>query len=67
VSPEYCVSARDQVSGADPDVLVYDNAYHSFDLAGPLQDYPGHRVGGNPEATRDSREKMVEWFSEHMR
>ena len=67
LNPEYCVSARDQVSGADYDVLVYDNAYHSFDLPVPLQDYSGHRVGGNPEATRDSREKMVEWFLEYMK
>ena len=65
VAPDYCVSARDQVSGADYDVLVYEDAYHSFDLPIVEQEYLGHRLGGNPDATRNSREKMIDWFLAH--
>jgi dienelactone hydrolase len=65
VAPDYCVSARDQVSGADYDVLVYEDAYHSFDLPISVQEYSGHLVGGNLDVTRDSREKMIDWFLTH--
>jgi len=65
VDPGYCVSARDQVSGADYEVLIYSDAHHGFDLLIPEQEYAGHLIGGNPGAASDSREKMANWFLKH--
>jgi dienelactone hydrolase len=64
--PHWCVIAKEYVGGADYEVIVYENAHHSFDLFIPVQSYSGHTVGGNSEARADSRDQMLNWFLSHM-
>ena len=41
------------------EVVIYPGAVHSFDLAIAKQLYVGHWVGGDADATEDSRERML--------
>jgi len=45
--PLGCVLARENVSGADYEVIVYDQAHHAFDLNIPVGTYANHTGGGN--------------------
>lgn len=62
MSPEGCVSVKLNVSGAEYDVVVYENSHHGFDIPIPIQLYAGHTVGGNELAATDSRQRMMNWF-----
>ena len=64
VPPEGCVTRAADASGADMEVQVYPGAHHSFDLPVEVQSYAGHTVGGDPEATADSRRRFLAFFSE---
>ena len=58
--------AKRYAHGEAFEVVVYENAHHSFDLpmGGPYR-YKGHTVGGNRTAAGDARKRMVAWFREH--
>ena len=62
--PADCIN-RD-VEGGNLSVIVYPDAVHSFDLDIPVITYKGHKIGGNPEATNDSRLQMIRFFKEHL-
>ena len=61
-----CLEAKRYARGAPFEVVVYENAHHSFDLpmGGPYR-YKGHTVAGHAGAGTDSRKRMVTWFREH--
>ncbi|MGI9351926.1 MAG: dienelactone hydrolase family protein [Rhizobiaceae bacterium] len=63
--PENCISNRP--SSRNLKVKVYPETHHSFDLAIPIVNYQGHRLGGNPSATKDSRRRMIKFFKEHIK
>jgi len=65
LSPIDCVKAKTNVDGASYEVVVYDNLHHGFDIPIPEQIYAGHIVGGDKHATKDSQERMVNWFLTH--
>jgi dienelactone hydrolase len=66
-TPPYgCVLAKENVSGADYEVIVYDHAHHSFDLNIRIQTFANHTVGGNVAARKDSQKQMLSWFLSHM-
>ena len=46
-------------------VIVYPDAYHSFDLPIALQTFAGHRVGGNGSALVKSREEILSFLGKH--
>ena len=62
--PELCNSI--EASGAAYKVVTYPGAVHSFDLEVPVHTYHGHKVGHDADATRQSREQMLNFFVEHM-
>lgn len=64
VPPEGCVTRAADATGAAMQVHVYPGALHSFDLPVETQSYAGHTVGGDPEATADSRQRILAFFSE---
>lgn len=50
------------------DVVVYPEAYHSFDLPIPgTVTYSGHTVGGNYGAYKDAQKRMGEFFALHLK
>lgn len=55
-----------RASGAKLQVRVYPDAAHSFDLDIIPQRYLGKLIGGDPQATRDSRARMLAFFSQNM-
>ena len=61
-----CIEGKRHARGAPFEVIVYENAHHSFDLpmGGPYR-YKGYTVAGNSVAALDSRKRMVAWFREH--
>ena len=63
-SPVDCKN-RDS-EGGNLSVIVYPDAVHSFDLDIPVITYKGHKIGNNPQATKDSRSKMTRFFREHL-
>ncbi len=65
VPPRHCLEIKNSVTGAPYEVIVYEDAYHSFDLPMPTTSYLGFTVGGNSSAAKDSREKMLDWFIKH--
>lgn len=67
VPPKRCVDMKPKVRGANYNVVVYNDAHHSFDLPIPVQNYVGNTVVGNKSATKDSQQKLLSWFQEHMR
>ncbi|NOQ32229.1 MAG: prolyl oligopeptidase family serine peptidase [Helicobacteraceae bacterium] len=64
--PAECLSAKKYVTGSNYEVIVYKNAYHSFDLFISEQTYAGHTVGGNYIARNDSHKQMLNWFLRHL-
>jgi len=65
VSPEGCRRRAPKASGAAMEVVIYDAARHSFDLPIARQVYAGHVVEGDPEATSDSRARIVAFFDRY--
>ena len=63
--PDNCIANHNPKGGLT--VVGYPGAYHSFDLPISVQEYQGHRVGGNRKATSDSRKRMIEFFRRHLR
>lgn len=65
--PWRCALWKDDVEGAPYEIVIYEGAYHSFDLASlPLQTYAGHTVAGHAAAAAASRQRMIDWFLAHM-
>lgn len=62
VSPEGCRHRAASATGAVMEVVVYDEARHSFDLPIEKQVYEGHVVEGAEEPTRDSRVRILDFF-----
>ncbi len=62
--PSLCKLTADHntVSGAPYKVVIYPEAYHGFDLPIRVRNNAGYVVGGNPDATRNSRIEMTQWF-----
>jgi dienelactone hydrolase len=60
--PIGCLLAKKNVSGADYKVIVYEGAYHGFDLYITNVRFAGHSVGGNNEDRKDSLIKILECF-----
>jgi dienelactone hydrolase len=60
------VSAREcsalKPEGADFEVVVYPQAAHSFDLDIIPQRYQGHLIGNDPQAAKNSEERMLAFF-----
>ena len=65
VSPEGCRRRAEKARGAAMEVVIYEGARHSFDLPIERQVYEGHVVEGDEEATRDSRQRILEFFARH--
>ncbi len=59
VPPDGCVLRAADAEGAEMQVYVYPDAYHSFDLPVEKQSYAGHIVGGDRAATEDSRARYL--------
>jgi dienelactone hydrolase len=55
-----------KATGSDLRVTIYPEAAHSFDLEIMVQRYLGKLVGSDPDAARDSREKMLAFFTENL-
>lgn len=53
-------------TGADLTLKVYPTAVHSFDLDILPQSYGGKLIGGDPQATADSRERMLAFFQQNL-
>ncbi len=64
VSPRDCVSRQPSIRGAPYRAVVYDDAYHSFDLPLRKQVFEGRQIGGDSAALADSQKQMVDWFSQ---
>ena len=64
--PDGCMNQRNTVEGEDLEVVVYPEAYHSFDLPISHQKFAGHTVGGHSPSTKDSRKRMLKFFKERM-
>lgn len=48
------------------DIVYYEGAHHLFDLPLRLSKYQGKLVGGDKRATRDSRNKIIEFFTKRL-
>lgn len=69
-----CKQLAEQAQGIKPQIEVYPGAYHDFDSTMPVRvrkDVPngvhpgqGVTVGGDPEALRRSRERLLRFVSE---
>ena len=66
VSAEDCQGRFSKTKGAAAEVVIYPEAHHSFDLAIPFQAYAGRHIGGDPDATEDSRHRILAFFKRHM-
>ncbi len=62
VPADECQGVRS--SGAALQVKIYPEAAHSFDLDILPHRYLGNLVGGHPQATEDSRARMLDFFAE---
>ena len=70
-----CVALAKTAAEPLPEIVVYPGAWHGFDSDAPLRlrkDVPngvnpgqGVHVGGNPEAWRASRDRVVRFLAEH--
>jgi dienelactone hydrolase len=47
-------------------LVIYPNAYHSFDAQAPLHRYRGHLVGADPEAAADAQERVRAFLANHL-
>jgi dienelactone hydrolase len=61
--PQKCKAAHSPSRGVE--VISYPNAVHSFDLPIKVQNYLGHKVGGNSAATSNSRSRMIRFFKKY--
>jgi dienelactone hydrolase len=66
VSPEGCRQRAVRARGAAMEVVIYEEAHHSFDLPITRQVYAGHIVEGDPEATIDSRRRILDFFQQQL-
>jgi dienelactone hydrolase len=66
VSPEGCRQRAARARGAAMEVVIYEAAHHSFDLPIAQQVYAGHIVEGDPEATIDSRRRILDFFQQQL-
>jgi dienelactone hydrolase len=66
VSPEGCRQRAVRARGAAMEVVIYEAAHHSFDLPIAQQVYAGHIVEGDPEATIDSRRRILDFFQQQL-
>lgn len=53
--------------GGKLSVIIYPDAYHSFDLNIPVTTYQGHKVGGNPSALRKSSLEMIKFLKRYIK
>jgi dienelactone hydrolase len=60
------VRQRERLTGEQFELIVYKNAYHSFDQQAPKRKILGHTLAYDPAATADSRKKMIEFFVRHL-
>lgn len=56
---------RNQSTGAKLKLVLYPGAAHSFDVRVARHRFIGKLLGYDPEATRDSRSKMIAFFDEN--
>ena len=47
-------------------LVVYPNAYHSFDTTLPMHLYRGHLLGADPDATADAIERVRAFLAKHL-
>lgn len=66
VPPANCKIQQRSASGEPMEVIVYDGVHHSFDLPIGAVRYRNHTLKGDATATRDSRKRMLDWFTRHM-
>ena len=64
VSARECSNLR--AEGADFQVVVYPEAPHSFDLDIIPQRYLGHMIGNDAQAAKNSEERMLTFFDDHL-
>lgn len=60
-----CISARQSFEHGMLEVMVYPDAYHSFDLPVPVQQFNGYKVGLDRSALKDSRIQILSFFAQH--
>ncbi|MBR1170076.1 dienelactone hydrolase family protein [Bradyrhizobium liaoningense] len=67
--PDGCLRAKNikWVAGAEFDVVEYPNAHHGFDQQRdrPFK-YRGHTLAYSPDATADSRKRVIDFFVRHL-
>lgn len=49
------------------DIVVYEGAYHSFDIRRPLRAYLGHALGYDGRATTDATKRVKDFLARHLR
>lgn len=64
--PKNCQLNDGYLTGKPYEVVVYPDTYHSFDLPGLNETYAGQAVRSNPEATAESRARMIAFFKAHV-
>lgn len=66
--PYTCTHAKsiDRFPGAEFELVIYPNAFHSFDLPLGTIKYKGHVLAYDQQATADSQKKMKEFFIRHL-